>query len=207
MTAATTATPAPTYPLFLRLAGKRVVVVGAGPVAASKLAALAEAGATLEVIAPEMVQSVRARGAAGEVALHEREVVEADLDGAWLVVAAAPPAVNRQVQAWAEPRRLFVLAVDDLEATDAFSPAVFARGGVRVALSSEGRAPALIGLLRQALELALPDDDSLAAWVAVAVESRAGWKRDGLPLAERRARLLEELLAPVAVAAAAETRS
>jgi uroporphyrin-III C-methyltransferase/precorrin-2 dehydrogenase/sirohydrochlorin ferrochelatase len=87
-----------------------------------------------------------------------------------------------------------VLAVDDVASTDAFSPAVFSRGDVRIALSSEGRAPALVGLLREALEQALPDEDRLAAWMKIAVESRAAWKRDGVPHAERRAQLLARLL-------------
>lgn len=181
------------YPLFLRLRGKRVLVVGAGPVATSKLVALRAAGADLVVVAPEISADIRAQAERGELVVHAREVREADVDEAWLVVAAAPSPVNRAVRTWAEARRCFVLAVDDVEATDAFSPAVFARAGVRVALSSEGRAPALIGLLREALEHALPDDAELERWLQVATEARAGWKRDALPLPERRSRLLSAL--------------
>ena len=185
----------PTYPLFLRLADKRVLVVGAGPVAASKLQALREAGAALEVVAPDAVDDIRAHAARGEVTLILRAVVEADLDGAWLVVSAAPPAINRQVQAWGQARHCFVMAVDDVAATDAFAPAVLARGGVRIALSSEGRAPALIGLMRQALEATLPDDDTLNEWIRIAVAARDAWKATGMPLPARRLQLLEALRA------------
>ena len=186
---------AATYPLFLRLDGKRVLVVGGGPVAAAKLGALRDAGADVVVVAPEPSAPVRELAAAGAIALRPREVAAEDLDGAWLVIAAAPPAVNRAVRAWAAPRRCFVVAVDHVDATDAFAPAVLARGGVRVALSSEGRAPALVGLLREALEQVLPDDAELAAWLALAAEARAAWKRDGVPIGGRRERLLELLLA------------
>ena len=76
----------------------------------------------------------------------------ADLDGAWLVVAAAPPEVNREVRAAAEQRGVFVNAVDNPETCSAYAGGVLTRGGVTVAVSSNGEAPALAGLLREALE-------------------------------------------------------
>lgn len=185
--------PPPTYPMFVRLAGKSVLVVGAGPVATSKLDALRAAGAVLTVVAPDATPAIRALADDGALTWHARPVVAADLDEPWLVVSAAPPEVNRAVQAWATPRRRLVMAVDDVAATDVFAPAVLHRGGVRVALSSEGRAPALIGLLREALEAALPDDATLDAWVATASAARADWKARGLPLDARRAALLSLL--------------
>ena len=97
------------FPTFLKLSHRRVLVVGGGPVAASKLAALSAAGADITVVAPQVVPEIRATSAA----IHEREFVEADLDGVWFVVAAAPPEVNRRVSAAAEARHLFVNAVDD----------------------------------------------------------------------------------------------
>ena len=184
----------PTYPLFLRLAGRRVLVVGAGPVGTGKLAPLRTAGAQIIVVAPEASAEVCELAATGAIELRSRPVEAHDLDGAWLVVAAAPPAVNREVHAWAEALRVFVLAVDDMGATDAFSPAVLSRGGIRIALSSEGRAPALIGLVREALEHVLPDDAELSTWMGIATAAREGWKRDGLPLHERRSQLLVRLL-------------
>lgn len=183
-----------TYPLFLRLRDKRVVVVGGGPVATTKLAALLDAGALVTVVTPHASATILSLAQRGEIALYVRPVEERDIDQAWLVVAAAPPDVNRVVHAWGEARRTFVLAVDDVASTDAFSPAVFSRGDVRIALSSEGRAPALVGLLREALEQVLPDEDRLAAWMKIAIESRVAWKRDGLPHTERRTQLLHQLL-------------
>ncbi len=185
--------PSPTYPLFLRLDGKAVLVVGAGPVAASKLTALLAAGARITVVAPDAVADIVAHADAGRLTLVRRIVIDTDLDDAWLVVSAAPPEINRAVQAAGQARRVFVMAVDDVAATDAFAPAVLHRGGVRVALSSEGRAPALVGLLREALEAALPDDETLDAWIATATAARAEWKAQGLPLDARRTALLSLL--------------
>ena len=82
----------------------------------------------------------------------------ADLDGAWLVVAAATPEVNRQVAEVAETRRIFVNAVDDPANATAFLSGVVRRDGVTLAISTSGDAPALTALLREALDALLPRD-------------------------------------------------
>ncbi len=74
------------------------------------------------------------------------------------MVAAAPPDVNREVAAAAHPRGLFVNAVDDMENASAYMGAIVRRAGVTMAISTDGEAPALAGLMREALEALLPDD-------------------------------------------------
>jgi uroporphyrin-III C-methyltransferase / precorrin-2 dehydrogenase / sirohydrochlorin ferrochelatase len=175
------------YPVFLRLAGLPVVVVGGGPVAAQKLAGLVAAGAVVTVIAPEICDAVRAQG----VATVERAFAPADLDGARWVVAAAPPEVNREVAAAAAARGLFVNAVDDPASATAYLGAVVERGPAVLAISTGGAAPALAGLLREALDALLPDD--LDRWFDVAAAARAAWKRDRTPIGERRPLLLAAL--------------
>ena len=88
----------------------------------------------------------------------ERAFAPADLDGARWVVAAATPEVNREVAAAAAARGLFVNAVDDPAAATAYLGGVVRRGGVALAISTGGVAPALAGLLREALEAVLPHD-------------------------------------------------
>jgi uroporphyrin-III C-methyltransferase/precorrin-2 dehydrogenase/sirohydrochlorin ferrochelatase len=174
-------------PIFLHLRGRRVVLVGAGPVGASKLSQLLAAGAEVRVVALDVHPDV----AGAPVEIHRREFQPADLDGAWLVVAAATPDVNRQVAAAAEERRIFVNAVDDPPNATAYLGGVVRRDGVTVAISTSGEAPAIAGLLREGLDALLPLD--LAAWMATAREARAGWRRDGLPMEQRRPLLLEAL--------------
>ncbi|HTB60069.1 MAG TPA: uroporphyrinogen-III C-methyltransferase, partial [Polyangia bacterium] len=99
--------------------------------------------------------------------------------------------VNRSVAAAAESLRLFVLAVDDTSAASAYGAGTLRRGGVTVAVSTDGRAPALAGLLREGLEAILPDD--LEGWTAEAQRQRAEWRASGVPMAERRPQLLEAL--------------
>jgi uroporphyrin-III C-methyltransferase/precorrin-2 dehydrogenase/sirohydrochlorin ferrochelatase len=175
------------YPAFLRLAGRKVVLVGGGRVAAGKLQGLMAEGAQVMVIAPEMRPEIEQPG----VALERRPFEDADLDGAWYVVAAAPPDVNRQVLMAAEQRQLFVNAVDDPPNATAYAGGVVRRNGVTIAISTDGRAPALAGLLREALDSWLPGD--LDEWMSAADEARRSWKQEGVPMERRRPLLLETL--------------
>ena len=175
------------FPVFLKLAGRRVVVVGGGPVAASKLRGLLEAGASVTVVAPEMVDQI----SEAPVEIRRRPFVPEDLEGAWYVVAAAPPEVNREVSRAAHARTIFVNAVDDLENASAYAGAVLRRAGVTIALSTDGEAPALAGLMREALEAVLPDD--LEVWMTTARDARKRWLAERVPMAERRPLLLEAL--------------
>ena len=175
------------FPTFLKLGGRRVLVVGAGPVAAGKLHGLLDAGAAVTVVAPEVVAEI----AAAPVAIVRRPFESADLDGVSYVVAAAPPAVNREVAAAATARGIFVNAVDDIESASAYAGAVVRRAGVTIAISTDGEAPALAGLVREALEALLPDD--LDEWMACAREARREWLEQKVPMAERRPLLLEAL--------------
>ena len=179
------------YPLFLKLVGRKVLVVGGGPVAAAKVASLREAGAEITLVAPEVEPALADLAAAGKISLARRSFDAADLGGAWLVVAAATPDVNRVVAAAAESLRLFVLAVDDPEAASAYGAGTLRRGGVTVAVSTNGRAPALAGLLREGLEALLPQD--LEAWTAQAESQRAAWRAEKVPMGDRRPLLLQAL--------------
>ncbi len=120
------------YPVFLRLEGRRVALIGGGRVAAGKLPGLLDAGARVTVVAPAILGELERPG----VALVRRPFAPEDLDGASFVVAAAPPEVNRAVAAAAEERGLFVNAVDDAASASALLGGVVRRGGVTVAVST-----------------------------------------------------------------------
>ena len=99
--------------------------------------------------------------------------------------------MNRRVAAAAEERRIFVNAVDDAERASAYMGGVLRRGGVTIAVSTEGRAPALAGLLREGLEAVVPDD--IESWVDVARRLRRSSAPTGVPMADRRPLLLRAL--------------
>ena len=175
------------YPVFLNLTGRRVVVVGGGPVAVSKMQGLLREGAHITVVAPDVQPEIETAG----VEVRRRPFEDADLDDAWWVVAAAPPDVNRQVREAAERRRVYVNAVDDPRHATAYLGGVVRRAGMTVAISTDGRAPALAGLMREAIDAWLPTD--LERWMVAADEAREQWKRDGVPMNHRRPQLLETL--------------
>jgi siroheme synthase-like protein len=177
-----------TYPVFLRFQGRRALLVGGGRVATSKLRGLLAAGARVRVVAPLVSPEIERAG----VEVLRRAFVPEDLDGAFFAVAAAPHEVNREVTAAADARGIFVNAVDDAQSASAFLGGIVRKGGVTVAVSTEGRAPALAGLLREALESMLPDD--VSAWVETGEKVRAGWRANGIPMGARRPLLLRALL-------------
>jgi len=178
---------APVFPIFLRLAGRPVVLVGGGRVAAGKLEGLLRGGARVTVVAPEVQGELERDG----VTLVRRAFEPRDLDGAWFAVAAAPPDVNRQVAEAAEERRIFVNAVDDPPSSSAYAGGVFRRGSLTVAISTDGDAPALAGLVREGLEALVPDD--IETWLGLSREQTRLWRETKIPMADRRPRLLEAL--------------
>lgn len=179
--------PLPRLPVFLRFDHRRVVVVGGGQVAASKIPALLAAGADVTVIAPEISSAIdRAR-----VTAINGEFQPSDLDGAWFVTAAATPAVNRAVREAADARGLFVNAADDPANATAYLGGTINRGGVTVAFSTAGQAPALAGLLREAFEEIVPND--IGTWAERAVALSRDQRAAGVPMTERRPQLLAAL--------------
>ncbi len=192
--------PVDLIPVFLKLAGRPVLLVGGGRVAEGKLHQLLAAGARVRVVAPEVGASIRAAAVVKivetvetleSVEIAERCFVPADLDGVWLVVAAATPEVNRAVADAAEARRIFVNAVDDPANASAFLSGVVRRDGVTIAISTSGEAPALTALLREALDAVLPAD--LKAWVSHARDERVIWRRERVPIEQRKPLLLRSL--------------
>lgn len=175
------------FPTFLKLGGRRVLLVGGGPVAAGKLQGLLDAGALVTVVAPEVVAEI----ASAPVEIARRPFQPSDIDGVSFVVAAAPAGVNREVASAAHARGIFVNAVDDVASASAYAGAVVRKAGVTIAISTDGEAPAVAGLVREALEALLPDD--LDRWLAAAQDARRSWLEQKVPMQERRPLMLEAL--------------
>ncbi|MBI4955971.1 MAG: hypothetical protein HY908_28385 [Myxococcales bacterium] len=175
------------WPVFLRLEGLPVTVVGGGRVALDKARRLRASGAQVTVVAPEIVPELRALAPVWRARAFEAR----DLDGAWLAIAAAPSAVNAAVRAAADRRRVFCVAVDDPARASAFGAASLERGGVEIAVATGGEAPALAALLRELLAALVPPE--VARWYELARQLRAEQRRTGVPFAERRHRLARAL--------------
>lgn len=125
----------PTYPAGLRLAGRKVLVVGGGNVAQRRVPTLIAAGAEVHLVSPQVTPAIEGLVGSGEVRWQPRGFVDADLDGAWYVMAATDDrAVNERVSELAEQHRVFCVRADDADAATAFTPAVGSHGGVTVAV-------------------------------------------------------------------------
>jgi uroporphyrin-III C-methyltransferase / precorrin-2 dehydrogenase / sirohydrochlorin ferrochelatase len=143
------------YLAGLRLAGRRVVVVGGGTVAQRRLHRLLAAGADVEVVAPQVTPAVEAMAAAGELRWTARPFACGDLDGAWYALACTDdPAVNATVAAEAERHRVFCVRADDAPAGTAVTPAVGTHDGLTVGVLA-GRDPRRSATVRTALVEAL----------------------------------------------------
>lgn len=127
------------YLAGLMLTGRRVVVLGAGTVASRRVGALVDAGASVEVIAPQASASVRAAAGAGDLLWHQRSYRRGDLDQAWYVLVATDDAeANRTASTEAEQDRVFCVRADDRYAASAWTPATAQVDGVTVGVLSGG---------------------------------------------------------------------
>ncbi len=144
-------------PIFIAIRNKPCVVVGGGEIAARKVSLLRQAGAKVTVVAPSLGEALAREVAAGTVSYRAGEFVSADLEGATLVIAATDnEAVNRQVAAAAEARRIPINVVDSPELCSFVMPAIIDRSPLVLAVSSGGAAPVLARLLRARLESLIP---------------------------------------------------
>ncbi len=152
-------------PIFLKLEGRRCLVVGAGTVALEKIGSLLKTGARLRVIAPRAKDEVRQLAGEGRLEWIEREFEPADLNSAELVIAATDvPEVNAAVYREAVERGVFCNSVDDIPNCDFFFGSVVSRGDLQIAISTAGESPAVAQRLRREIDAQLPED--LGPWLA-----------------------------------------
>ncbi|MDQ0682636.1 uroporphyrin-III C-methyltransferase/precorrin-2 dehydrogenase/sirohydrochlorin ferrochelatase [Streptomyces achromogenes] len=156
----------PAYPVGLRLAGRRVVVLGGGQVAQRRLPALIAAGAVVELVSPSATPSVEAMADAGEITWSRRRYDQGDLAGAWYaLIATSDPAANVLASAEAEEHRIWCVRSDDAEAATAWTPATGHSEGVTVAVlttDGRGRDPRHTAAIRDAVVEGLRDGTLVA---------------------------------------------
>ncbi len=147
----------PPYPSGLRLAGRRVLVAGGGHVAQRRVPGLIAVGAEVVVVSPEITPAVEGLVAGGEITWHRRGFSDDDLEDAWYVIAATDdPAVNEQISAASEDRRIFCVRSDDAPKATAWTPAVGRHAGVTVAVLGN-REPRRSAGIRDAVVAGLRD--------------------------------------------------
>ena len=159
--------PEPLLPLGLRLSGRRVVVVGGGPVALRRVGALLLARAKVTLVSPAAVAALEDLADRGQIDWLRRPYEPGDLQDAWLAMACtADAAVNVEVLAAADQARIFCLRADDASGASAWMPATGRSGRATVSVHGD-RDPHTAAALRDvaiaAVETALRQDPTLSA--------------------------------------------
>jgi precorrin-2 dehydrogenase/sirohydrochlorin ferrochelatase len=179
------------FPIFVKLEGRLVVVVGGGNVAEAKIPGLLSAGARVRVVAPSITPRVAEWVRFGKIEWLPKVFESSDLDGAFLVIAATSASgVNGAVFREAESRGILCNAVDDVAHCHFYYGAVVQRGDLQIAISTNGKSPALAQRLRQELESQFgPDYEVWLEWLGAAREVL----RASGPSADSTKKLLHEL--------------
>src|SRR5467141_1800923 len=141
------------FPIFLKLAGRSCLVVGAGTVAESKIASLVEVDAQVRVVAPAATPEVRSWALSRRVEWQQRGFQPDDLEGMFLVVAATSSMeLHEHIFAEATRRGVLCNIVDVPALCDFYYPSVVQRGSLQIAIWTAGLSPALAQRLRKQLE-------------------------------------------------------
>jgi precorrin-2 dehydrogenase/sirohydrochlorin ferrochelatase len=157
--------------MFMKLATKQCLVVGAGKVGEPKIGALIDTGASVYVVAIAASGQVREWADAGKIELELRPFTASDLDGKFLAVAAtASESLNKLIYREAQRRGVLCNVVDVPEYCDFFYPAVVRRGDLQIAVSTAGQSPSLAQKIRQQLERQF--GEGYAEWVEQLGETR-----------------------------------
>lgn len=159
------------FPMFMKLAGKACLVVGAGKVGEPKIGGLISTGARIHVVATEASDKVREWAGDGTIDLELRRFSPDDLDGKFIaVIATSSKSLNEFIYREAVRRGVLCNVVDVPEYCDFFYPAVVNRGDLQIAISTAGQSPSLAQKLRQQLERQFPPE--YTGWVAQLGETR-----------------------------------
>jgi len=158
--------------MFVKLSGRRVVVVGGGEIAAGKIEGLLQAGAKVQIVSPALNATLKTLVEQNKIDWSEKEFAPADLAEAFLVIAATSvPSVNADVYRAAEERGLLCNAVDDIGNCHFYYGSVVQRGDLQIAISTNGKSPALAQRLRRELEAQFgPEYESWLEWLGAARE-------------------------------------
>jgi siroheme synthase-like protein len=179
------------FPIFVKLDGRLIIVVGGGNIAEGKIPGVLAAGARIRLIAPSITTQIAEWVRFGKIDWLPKVFEAGDLDGAFLVIAAtSEPGVNEAVFREAESRGILCNAVDDIEHCHFYYGAVVQRGDLQIAISTNGKSPALAQRLRQELETEFgPEYEVWLQWLGAAREVL----RASDPRSETTKKLLHEL--------------
>ena len=179
------------FPMFVKLNGRMVVVVGGGVIAEQKIPGLLSAGARVRLVSPAITAQIAEWVRFGKIDWQPKKFASEDLRDAFLVIAATGESfVNGDVYRAAEERGIVCNAVDDVEHCHFYYGSVVQRGDLQIAISTNGKSPALAQRLRQEFEKQFgPEYEAWVQWLGAAREAL----RANGPTGEMTKKLLHEL--------------
>lgn len=177
----------PLFPLFVKLAKRRCLVVGAGKTAEEKIPTLLRCGAIVVVVAPTATRTIQAWAHDKKILWEQRRFEVHDLDGIFMTLVATPvKSLNKAVFEEARQRQILCNVVRDRSLCDFYYPAVVRRGPLQIAISTAGHSGALAQRLRKQLEEQFgPEWESWLRWLG---EARSSLYDD--PLSPKRRRTM-----------------
>jgi len=179
------------FPMFVKLTGRQILVVGAGTVAEAKIAGLLNTGAIIRVVAFAATEIVQGWADSGQIRLEFRSFTVSDLEEAFaVIVATGSQEIDEFVFLEAQARGVLCNVVDVPELCDFYYPAVVQRGDLQIAISTSGQSPSLAQKIR--LQLERQFGPGYAEWVARLGETRREILSTGLD-PERKRFLLQSL--------------
>jgi siroheme synthase-like protein len=141
------------FPAFLKIEGRRCLVVGAGPIAEEKIEGLLRTGAEIRVVAPEATRRIQELSLARKLRWEHRKFRTTDFSGVFLVIAAtSSPGLHAEIYKEARRRSVLCNVVDDPPHCDFYYGSVVRRGSLQIAVSTDGNSPALAQRLRKQIE-------------------------------------------------------
>ena len=182
------------FPVFLRLRGRKALVVGGGTMALLRIRQLLSAGAGVTVVSPSAHAEVRELAADGAILWHQRTFSAGDVSREFFLAVGASddPAAHAVLAREAELHGLLYNVVDDVDHCNFFTPAVVERGDLKIAISTNGQSPVLARRLREELEAALPA--AAAPWTGELGELRHRLKVDIPVDITARKRIIEDVI-------------
>jgi siroheme synthase-like protein len=168
------------FPAFLKLHSRRVLVVGGGSIAAQKIPGLLEAGAQVHVVSPKLAPQLAEWVRNQQITWSPKPFEPNDLCGAFLVIAATSIRdLNAAVYNEADRRSILCNAVDDIDHCHFYYGSIVQRGDLQIAISTNGKSPALAQRLRKELEDQFgPEYESWLAWLGAAREALRAQSQD-----------------------------
>jgi len=181
------------YPVFANIEGRKVVVVGGGPVAQRKVSSLLKCRACVVVISPELTGEMAQLRDRGLIEVLNRPYQKGDIEGAWLVIAATgDELVNQQVFDEANEKGIFCNVVDVPDLCSFQVPSVVRRGDLQIAISTSGASPALAKHIRKQLQEEF--GKHYEPFLTALSELRTGLKNKYPNNQPRRAAIMEEFV-------------